>query len=201
VAITLTNSLRMSVSLSSSPAAADSLHPHLVPVQSLLGTWRGRGRGEFPTLQSFEYNEDVTFTLATAGRPVLAYNQVTSHPVTHRTLHCESGFWRLSGQQRIELIITQVSGINEVDEGHITRSDAEALGNGSVNITVESRSIQRSSSAKAPHVSSIRREFSLLPSAGPGTPATLQYTVSMSTDNITTLTRHLTATLIKQTAE
>ena len=44
------------------------MHPALKPVSGLIGTWRGAGRGEYPTIDSFEYTEEVTF--AEAGKPL-----------------------------------------------------------------------------------------------------------------------------------
>lgn len=57
---------------------AMTLHPALKSVSELIGTWRGTGRGEYPTIDAFEYTEQVTF--AEAGKPFLVYVQKTWSP-------------------------------------------------------------------------------------------------------------------------
>ena len=46
------------------------LHPSLLPLLPLVGTWRGVGKGGYPTIEDFDYGQQVTF--AHDGRPVLA---------------------------------------------------------------------------------------------------------------------------------
>lgn len=52
-----------------------ALHPGLAADSRLVGTWRGEGRGEFPTIAPFHYTKEVTFT--DVGKPFLHYVQRT----------------------------------------------------------------------------------------------------------------------------
>lgn len=91
-----------------------ALHPSLEPVTALLGTWRGPGRGEYPTITSFAYTEDVTFT--DVGKPFLHYVQRTKSP-EGAPMHTETGFLRVSADGVVELILAQPTGQTELAEG------------------------------------------------------------------------------------
>jgi hypothetical protein len=91
------------------------LHPALEPLAWLLGTWSGQGHGEYPTIEPFDYRETVTFTHA--GKPMFAYIQRTQDAADGRPLHSESGFWRVVGDGRIELVLAHAFGVVEVAEG------------------------------------------------------------------------------------
>lgn len=91
-----------------------ALHPSLEPIAALIGTWRGPGRGEYPTIASFEYTEDVTFT--DVGKPFLHYVQRTTSP-EGAPMHTETGFLRVSAEGGVEFILAQPTGQTELAEG------------------------------------------------------------------------------------
>src|SRR5256884_3173727 len=127
-----------------SMVAAD-LNPALKPVAFLLGTWRGEGEGQYPTIKPFRYREEIRFTQN--GRPFLIYTQRTEAIDTGQPLHGEAGYLRLVGDGRVEFVIAQPIGFAEISLGRV---------NGQ-RIDVECASVGRTPTAKP--VTSISRSF------------------------------------------
>ncbi|MFO7548757.1 MAG: FABP family protein [Acidimicrobiia bacterium] len=94
------------------------MHPELAEISFLVGTWAGSGRGTYPTIHPFDYEEEVTF-VAPPGKPFLAYTQRTRSP-EGAPLHAEAGYLRPAGPGLVELVIAQPSGIVEVHHGTVT---------------------------------------------------------------------------------
>lgn len=94
------------------------LHPLCEPLRPLLGTWRGPGHGEYPTIASFDYNEEITFSHA--GKPFVAYVQRTSLAATGLPAHAESGYLRAVGDDEYEFVISMPAGIVEIDRAVVT---------------------------------------------------------------------------------
>jgi hypothetical protein len=95
--------------------ANPELHPDLLPLEFLVGVWRGRGAGEYPTIEPFSYFEEVI--IEHLGKPFLTYSQRTRDAETKLPLHAECGFFRPAGPGRVELVVAQPSGIVEIQEG------------------------------------------------------------------------------------
>jgi hypothetical protein len=78
----------------------------------LVGAWTGTGRGEFPTIEPFEYLETLSFS--SDGRPFLHYEQKTkrrrAEQAEYVSSHWESGFIRLLLNGQVELTSAQSGG-------------------------------------------------------------------------------------------
>jgi hypothetical protein len=126
------------------------LHPDLEPVATLLGTWSGRGRGEYPTIEPFDYDETITF--GHVGKPFLAYGQRTRSLATPPLpLHAETGYWRFPGPSRVEVVLSHPSGITEVEEGSISHDRGRT--------TVELATTHIGCTATAKEVTALTRRF------------------------------------------
>jgi hypothetical protein len=154
--------------------SAEDLHADVVPLAFLLGRWAGPGRGEYPTIESFGYLEDVTFGFV-AGKPFLSYTQRTRHADDGRPLHAETGYWRCVAGTAVEVVLAHPTGITEVLEGPL-------LGQ---RIELASTAVSRTATAK--EVTATRRTFEVVDDV-------LRYEVAMAAVG-RELTHHLSAEL------
>ena len=155
------------------------LHEDCAPLAFLLGTWRGRGEGEYPTIEPFAYLEEVTF--GHVGKPFLAYSQKTRHAETGQPLHAEAGYVRAVGDERIEFVLSQPSGIVELHSGRAVDTRLE--------LTLHA--VHTTPAAKS--VTDVVRSIEV-------TGDTLSYTIAMAAVG-EPLTHHLRATLERATGE
>jgi hypothetical protein len=149
------------------------LHPEVAALAGLLGTWRGEGAGEYPTITSFGYGTELRFWHT--GKPFLAYAQRTWSLDDGRPLHTETGYWRPKPGGVVEVVLSNPNGIVEVLEGRVDGGRIE----------LDTTTVATTSTAK--EVTALRRRFQL---AGD----TLSYTVAMAAVG-QPLGHHLSATL------
>ena len=96
-------------------------HPLLGQIAFLVGTWTGSGHGVYPTIESFDYDEEIT--IAPLGpKPVLRYSQLTWNPGTREPMHSEIGYIRPTNDDAAELVIAQPTGITEIHSGPVSGS-------------------------------------------------------------------------------
>ena len=84
-------------------------------VDRLPGVWRGDGEGHYPTITTFGFREELTFTRL-GDKPVIAYAQRTWHHDDGRPLHVECGYLRCD-RERVELVLAQPTGFAEIHHG------------------------------------------------------------------------------------
>ena len=148
----------------------------------LLGEWQGHGKGEFPTIDSFEYRERLRFEHRDAL--TIFYDQRTDQrvPMTdqYETSHWESGFIRVLETGQLEMTNAQSGGRSEVLIGDVTMIDnAYQLQLASTHQTNDGRMIHTT------------RQFSV-------TPEQLTYKMGMHTTSVDRVIHHLEATLTKR---
>ncbi|MFD4941440.1 FABP family protein [Streptomyces sp. NPDC058239] len=134
------------------PGDAPAPHALLAPLIGFLGTWVGRGRGGYPTLdEEFVYAQEVTFSHD--GRPFLRYEArawlLDADDTPLRPSARESGWWRLQPDGRVEALITQPTGIAEISVGR--------AGDGAVDLTTH----QVALAPTAKEVNATRRRYTL----------------------------------------
>jgi hypothetical protein len=103
---------------------APDLHPDLQALAPLLGTWQGHGSGDYPTIEPFDYLEEVAFSHV--GKPFLVYGQKTRAATDGKPLHAETGYLRVPRPGHVELVLAHPSGITEIEVGTYT-SDGAAI--------------------------------------------------------------------------
>jgi nitrobindin-like protein len=158
---------------------ATELNPALMPVAFLLGTWRGEGEGQYPSIKAFRYREEIRF--AHNGKPFLIYSQRTEAIDTGQPMHAEAGFLRLVGGGRVEFVIAQPIGYAEIGLGRV---DGQR-------IDVECTSVARTPTAKP--VISISRSLWM-------DGEMLRYELKMGMEDVP-LVRHLTASFRRASGE
>lgn len=140
---------------------------------SLVGTWRGRGQGHFPTIDDFDYTEEFVVT-ATPG-PLVATRQQTW--IAGEPRHAESGYLRWRGDGNVEWVIAHPTGLAELGIG--TLESGVIAVEGVVHAT-----------PTATTVPSVRREYRFSPDV-------VQYDLWMTTEVVPSLTHHLSGRLLR----
>jgi hypothetical protein len=102
-------------------------HPSIAPLSFLLGRWEGAGVLGYPTIQSANYGEEISFSHN--GKPFLIYSSrawlLEADGSIGRPSHMEVGFWRPQPDGTLEVLITHPTGVTELYYGTITGTKIE----------------------------------------------------------------------------
>lgn len=110
------------------------LHPSLLGLLPFVGVWRGRGGGEYPTIEGFGYAQEVRFSHD--GRPFLYYESrawlLEDDGTPIRQSHREVGFWRAVSRDgkpadEVEVLIVSPTGVMELYVGRIGNLKVELV--------------------------------------------------------------------------
>ncbi len=103
-----------------------ALHPALGSLLPFVGVWRGRGGGEYPTIDGFGYAQEIRFSHD--GRPFLFYESrawlLADDDTPVRPSQREVGWWRPvladgAATGELEVLLTAPTGVMELYVGRV----------------------------------------------------------------------------------
>lgn len=164
-------------------------HPAIAPVSFLLGRWKGTGKGGYPTIEDFDFEQEITFSHI--GKPYLIYTSRTWRLVAGadgqfkraEPLAVETGFWRPQPDNKVEVLLAHPTGITEIYLGHLISPTA---------IEMVTDMVARTETAKP--VTAGKRLYGLVPSEVREGEKDLAYAYDMAAMGHP-LTPHLSAVL------
>jgi len=105
----------------------ENLHPDCAPIAWLLGTWRGNGHGDYPTIDAFQFGQECIFTHD--SRPFFHYMShswiVDEEGDKVRDAAIETGFFRCKPDGELEVVLAHHTGFVEVWYGHAGAAKVE----------------------------------------------------------------------------
>ena len=154
----------------------------LKTLKALNGSWIGSGEGMYPTMDSFYYRDEITFT-SIAQESVVHFEQKTWVANEENLKHWESGFISVIGNDKLKLYTCHHNGRVEILDGRIKNFEKR---NDVLVISFSSQSIHNETKLtdliKSERTITIGRD-------------NLEYQLSMATNEVTDLKVHLKSKL------
>ena len=99
----------------------DNIHPSCARLAWILGTWAGTGHGEYPTIEPFQFGQELIFQQD--GRPFIHYFSrswiVDAEGNTVRPAAQETGFIRPQEDGHLEMVLAHNTGFVEIWDGEL----------------------------------------------------------------------------------
>jgi hypothetical protein len=99
----------------------------IAPLSFLLGRWEGAGVVGYPTIESAQFGQEISFSHN--GKPFLIYSSrswlLDPDGKIGRPLAMEVGFWRPRPENQLEVLLTHPTGITEIYLGEIVGTKIE----------------------------------------------------------------------------
>ena len=104
-------------------------HPAIAPLAFLLGRWEGVGVGGYPTIDSFQFGQELIFSHN--GKPFISHVSRSWRMAEDGTigppLGTESGYWRPQPDGKLEVTLAHPTGIVEIYLGEISGTKIEMV--------------------------------------------------------------------------
>jgi hypothetical protein len=114
-----------------------SEHLLLLLAEQLIGNWKGNGTVQFPTMDTFSYQESLGF-IWDEERLILFYQQLTRIQPRDEPSHAESGYLLIGPENIVQWISVQSAGRCEVLD---CNNGLQDFGDGEIEIIFESSAI------------------------------------------------------------
>lgn len=102
----------------------DNIHPRVAPLAWLIGTWRGTGQGDYPTIDGFTFGQEMSFQQD--GRPFISYVSrswiLDAEGNVVREAAQETGFFRPQEDRSLEVVMAHNTGFVEIWAGQLHES-------------------------------------------------------------------------------
>ena len=103
------------------------LHPDLEPIAFLVGRWEGAGSRGYPTIESFNFGQEIVF--GHNGKPFLSYIAApgcSTRPATRSARwRTETGLLASAAPRQLEVLLSHPTGIVEIYVGEVVFNKIE----------------------------------------------------------------------------
>ena len=162
----------------------------LEPISWLAGTWKGQGCGGFPTMDDFEFEDEMRIKTDLKGyvqEPLIHFEEMAwvLDKEEKRFMHWETGYFKPDQDGRIQFYICHNTGRIEITYGKFEVLNSQ---NKSFEIHFNSEFIRNDKGTK--FATKSNRKIILQDD-------TLTYSLAMSTEDVSEMNHHLTSKLMK----